>query len=396
MAKINKNRCILKSVDGTHPDIEISAENDTFVGRTRETQIADTLVSKKHLKVRANFEKKCIIFEILGLNSSALNGDVLDKDMEHMAFGHDIIEIIPTKYQYKVHFEMDELEPASLIEKKDRKRKRSDDDTDDRLPFGKRIKWKIDIFSDPKQPKPDTLWESFNNGQLLVYTPSNCEPSHKIAAYDMDGTLITTKSGKVFPTGVDDWKLAFGTTINTLKSKHSDGFKIVILTNQAGVSSGKTKIPDIKKKIENIIKALGVPVQAYIATGDSSFRKPLPGMWQALCDQKNGDVSVDMNLSYFVGDAAGRPENKSIKKKKDHSSADRLMAMNLGLEFFTPEEHFLKSTKQKWNKPEFDPKDFLSRTTQLINNPKTKIASTDLELILMVGAPGTGTYIFTI
>lgn len=42
----------------------------------------------------------------------------------------------------------------------------------------------------------------------------------------------------------------------------------------------------------------------------------------------------------FVGDAAGRPENKMLKTKKDHSTADRLFAINIGIKFFTPEEHF--------------------------------------------------------
>lgn len=390
MEKMKKKRCILKSVNETHPHIEIPADDYTFVGRTRESQVADTLVSKKHLKVRADFDKKCVIFEILGLNPSTLNGVSLEKDKEHRAFNGDVIEIIPSKYPYKVHFEFDEenSEPSNKLE---RKRKRSTDaDMVANLPSVKRIKWKIDIFLDKNQAAPGTPWESYNNGQLLVYTSPNCKPSDKIAAYDMDGTLIKTQSGKVFPTSVDDWKLAFGTVTTMLKSKHSNGFKIVILTNQAGVTSGKTKIPDIKKKIENIIKALGVPVQAFVATGDNCFRKPLTGMWQTLCDHKNADVLVNTSQSYFVGDAAGRPENKAMKKKKDHSSADRLMAMNLNLEFFTPEEHFMKATRQNWTKPEFDPKDFLSRTVQLINNPRTKITSVDLELIIMVGGPGTG------
>lgn len=392
METIQKKRCLLKSLHETHPHIEISADNDTFVGRTRESQVADTLVSKKHIKVRADFDKKCVIFEILGLNPSTLNGVSLAKDKEHRAFHGDIIEIIPSKYPYKVHFEIEEVKPKPL-EKLERKRKRStEDQAIGNLPLLKRMKWKIDIFLDLKQHTPGTPWESYNNGQLLAYTSPNCKPSEKIAAYDMDGTLIKTQSGKVFPTSIDDWKLAFGTVTTMLKSKYADGYKIVILTNQAGVTSGKTKVPDIKKKIENIIKALGVPVQAFIATGDNCFRKPLTGMWQALCDHKNGDVTIDINQSYFVGDAAGRPENKSMKKKKDHSLVDRLMAMNLNLEFFTPEEHFLKAKRQNWTKPEFDPKDFLNRTVQLINNPRTKIVSVDLELILMVGGPGTGKF----
>jgi hypothetical protein len=37
----------------------------------------------------------------------------------------------------------------------------------------------------------------------------------------------------------------------------------------------------------------------------------------------------DMAKSYFVGDAAGRPD--------DHSGTDRKWAMNAGLKFYTPE-----------------------------------------------------------
>lgn len=389
MAKAPTRRCLLKSVNNTHPHIEIF-EAERFIGRTRETQIADTLVSKKHLKMRADFDKKFVIIEVLGLNPSTLNGVPIEKNGEHKAFDGDIIEIIPSKHQYKIHFEVEKSTQQKPSEGIGQKRKRSVDDISKSLPSSKRMKWKIDVFLDTKSHVAGAPWETYNNGQLFVYTSPDCQSSEKIGAYDMDGTLISTKSGKVFPTDVDDWKLAFGTVITTVKAKYNDGFKIVILTNQAGVTSGKTKVADIKKKIENIIKALGVPVQAFVATGDNCFRKPLIGMWQTLCDLKNDDISVDYNPSYYVGDAAGRPENKAMKKKKDHSTVDRLMALNIGLEFFTPEEHFLKASRQTWVKPEFEPSEFLNRSIELLCDPKQQIVSKDFEIILMVGGPGTG------
>ena len=55
--------------------------------------------------------------------------------------------------------------------------------------------------------------------------------------------------------------------------------------------------------------------------------------------QANGGVKVDLNQSIYVGDAAGRPAEG--KKKKDFSFSDRLFALNAGLKFYTPEEHFL-------------------------------------------------------
>lgn len=390
MESTKKKQCLLKSVNQTHPHIEIALDADTFIGRTRETQVQDTCVSKKHLKVRVDSDNRCIILELLGMNPSTLNGVQIEKSKEYKAYNGDVIELIPSQYPYKVIAEFERPNSKKSPEPIEKKRKRSVDDPGD-FPSFKRMKWKIDIYLDT-QPRQShgSSWQSYNKGQLVVYTPAGCKSSTKIAAYDMDGTFIATQSGKVFPTSIDDWKLAFGSIVPTLKAKHAEGYKIVIFTNQMGVSSGKTKLPDIKKKIENVIGALSVPVQAFVATGDNCFRKPLIGMWQALCDHKNDGVSIDMNQSYYVGDAAGRPENKAIKKKKDHSSADRLMALNLSLPFYTPEEHFMKVGKQNWIKPEFNPKEYLSNSIELVNNPRTKITSTDLELIIMVGGPGTG------
>jgi bifunctional polynucleotide phosphatase/kinase len=59
-----------------------------------------------------------------------------------------------------------------------------------------------------------------------------------------------------------------------------------------------------------------------------------------------------------VGDAAGRPEQKNpVKRKKDHSLADRLMALNIEIPFFTPEQHFQNLKDSEWLRPEFNPKE---------------------------------------
>lgn len=384
---MSKKRCFLKSVAGTHPDIEIS-ETSTFVGRTRETRIADTMVSKKQLKVRADLNKRCIFIEKLGINPSTLNGSALPKDCEQRANDGDLIEVLPSKYPYRVHFEIDEQNQQQQPSGSSKRKRSVDESGSNSVPPNKKMKWLIDIKPDAAQN--GSLWQSYNSGKLLVYTPTNCKASEKVGAYDMDGTLITTRSGKVFPTDIYDWKMAGGTVVPTLKAKHKDGFKIVIFTNQAGVSSNKTTVADIKKKIENVIEGLGVPVQAFIATGDNFFRKPMTGMWQALCEHKNNGVPIDIDRSYYVGDAAGRPENKAMKRKKDHSSVDRLLALNIGLEFFTNDEYFSKASKQNWTKPEFNPQEFLARSIQLFHNPKQQLVSDKLEVILMVGGPGSG------
>ena len=53
------------------------------------------------------------------------------------------------------------------------------------------------------------------------------EWSPKIAAFDMDGTLITTASGRVFAKDRDDWKMAFPEVPGRLKElANKEGYKV--------------------------------------------------------------------------------------------------------------------------------------------------------------------------
>ena len=100
-------------------------------------------------------------------------------------------------------------------------------------------------------------WESFHDGKIHVLNAGDVCGSEKIAAYDMDGTIITTKSGRVFPIDSKDWRLLYeNRTRKKLDSLHSEGCKIVVITNQAGLATGKLKFDDFRAKIEGIIKAL--------------------------------------------------------------------------------------------------------------------------------------------
>ena len=418
MNESNQSKCLLKSVHDIHPDIEITSSEPIFIGRTTETRIEDTLVSKKQINLRANFESQKVTLKVIGVNASGMNGEALEKNRTYTAQEGDIVEVLHRKYPYRVCFVHEPIERNLTTESTNgvdnspekvsncsngaeaRKRKLSSSTgrfvQEERNQLSKKRKWLIDLYLDAKLPFPDDAqWESFNSGQLICYTPIGMAARNRIAAYDMDGTLIATQSGKVFPKDANDWKIAFSTVCPVIREKHEAGFKIVIMTNQAGVSKGRTKLSDLKTKIENIIKRLNVPVQVFIATGNGCFRKPLTGMWQALCSLKNSDIAIDSQNSFFVGDAAGRPENKLIKRKKDHSTVDRLMALNCGLIFFTPEQHFLRAREEKWFKPDFVPNTVIAND-QLIESPKgAKIEVDALEVIVMVGGQGSGKSHFT-
>lgn len=75
-----------------------------------------------------------------------------------------------------------------------------------------------------------------------------------------------------------------------------------------------------------------------MATAKDAYRKPNTEMWELFSQSFNGDVKVDRDKSFFVGDAAGR--------KKDHGSSDKEFAENCGLKFYTEDEFFVKEVQK--------------------------------------------------
>ena len=56
--------------------------------------------------------------------------------------------------------------------------------------------------------------------------------SLQIAAFDLDGTIITTSSGRTFAKDRNDWQILYPEVPGKLKELSRKGFKIVFLTNQ--------------------------------------------------------------------------------------------------------------------------------------------------------------------
>ncbi|XP_078511306.1 bifunctional polynucleotide phosphatase/kinase-like [Lissotriton helveticus] len=240
---------------------------------------------------------------------------------------------------------------------------------------------------------PRDSWEE--HGKLLVFNKKGVQASSKIAGFDIDGTIITTKSGKVFPVGPDDWRILYPEIPKKLKQLLSEGYKIVFFTNQLGISRGKLKPEVFKAKAEAIIEQLALPVQVLVATGMGIYRKPALGMWHHLCDKANAGIEVDVEGSLYVGDAAGRPANWAPdRKKKDFSCSDRLFALNIGLKFATPEEFFLGWKKAEFHLPTFDPRK-LDAAAPLYDPPTAQLVSRSQEVVVAVGLPAAGKSTFT-
>ena len=149
------------------------------------------------------------------------------------------------------------------------------------------------------------------------------KPNKYIAAFDLDGTLIKTKSGNKFPKNGTDYQYAFDNVQEKLNELLLQKYKIVIFTNQKGIKTKKTNKTDIINKITKLFPF----ADYFISTDDDLYRKPMIGMFDKFMEL-NGEVK-DI---FYVGDAAGR--------KNDHSYADINFAYNANIKFLTETEYF--------------------------------------------------------
>ncbi|VDM71707.1 unnamed protein product [Strongylus vulgaris] len=93
--------------------------------------------------------------------------------------------------------------------------------------------------SQEKHKASSGKWESKHLDAVLIFTHNQCEPRAKIAAFDMDGSLVSTKSGRVYPVNNNDWRMTFNETAPRIKKLYDEqGYKIVIFTNQKGIQVG--------------------------------------------------------------------------------------------------------------------------------------------------------------
>ncbi|KAI5427233.1 hypothetical protein KIW84_032586 [Lathyrus oleraceus] len=186
-------------------------------------------------------------------------------------------------------------------------------------------------------------WKAFQT-VIFLERDDGLQDSSKIAAFDFDGCLAKTA---VNITGPNAWSLMYPVIPDKLQSLYNNGYKLVIFTNESNIERWKNqrqKAVDSKiGRLNQFIEKVKVPIQVFIACGTGKsgkagtkeadpFRKPKPGMWQLMEKHFNSGITIDMNQSFYVGDAAGR--------KKDHGDADIKFAEANGLKFHLPEDYF--------------------------------------------------------
>jgi bifunctional polynucleotide phosphatase/kinase len=207
--------------------------------------------------------------------------------------------------------------------------------------------------------------------------------SEKILALDLDDTLIAPKGKGAHSSGENDWVILHEEKLRA-KLKQFEGYKIVIFTNQKGISKGHIDVNTWKRKVEKVQEALKINFLILAATEDDYYRKPCVGMWELMGEMFNSDITPIPEKSIYVGDAAGRLKN--TKGKKDHSDSDYKFALNIGCKFNTPEEFLEIVKKETIPKIAFDPKIYQKNESLTIDN----VVAKEQEIIIFVGSAGSG------
>ena len=216
-------------------------------------------------------------------------------------------------------------------------------------------------------------------------------PKTKIGMFDMDGTLIKTKSGETFPTDKDDWEWRFPNVPDRLRALSKD-HKLYIITNQAGISSGKQIETQILEKIGKMLTELNIPITVFIPTAKDYWRKPNTSIAEHFILGPNPPDRM-----FYVGDAAGRPG--------DFSDVDRKFAFNMyslmkflypqlkpsqRTAFFNETEYFTGSRSGKSSWKGFDPAQFLTSIDETRLSSLPPLEPDRLYIIILIGPPGSG------
>lgn len=205
---------------------------------------------------------------------------------------------------------------------------------------------------------------------------NNPLPSQKLLSFDFDGTITQDLKSD---------NLLYDKTLMETKIKEylDKGYTLCLFSNQKGVSTGKAKLEDIQKKIENIFtKKLNLPISIIFSTDDDYYRKPYIGMLELFEEKYNKGTQLNRGESIFVGDAAGRKKN-SYRKNNDFSDSDYKFALNGGMQFKTPEMFFL-GKQEEIPKVQIDLHKYDNNNNDHINYPEEQ------EMIILIGSPGSG------
>lgn len=158
----------------------------------------------------------------------------------------------------------------------------------------------------------------------------------RLALFDLDGTLVVSKSGKRWAADGDDWVFV-GDVPSVLQRYATEGWVVAIITNQSEMSRARSEAGP-RTKINRVLDALfaanGWAPWCLVAKGPTSesvYRKPARGLFDVLLSELEITRVADV---FMCGDAAGRDGSRLEYRWSD---SDAMFAFEIGAAFHTPD-----------------------------------------------------------
>jgi DNA 3'-phosphatase len=218
----------------------------------------------------------------------------------------------------------------------------------------------IEAVVPKKVPPSSASWQSLHDNFVLIRKPrlrtmkgndnTPTPPQHrqKVAAFDLDGTLVrwVSESPGFWPSQLAHYELWNAAVITKMQHLYDhEHHLLVIFTNQGGIQgahNGKkaTLIKAIIDWLESLVQRPLIVVASTKSLKkykDRSFHKPTPNMWNKILVPYFGKKSArfDARESFFVGDSADENDPQGgVDKKFAERAGDGLGA------FYTPDDYF--------------------------------------------------------
>ncbi|KAF9175821.1 Charged multivesicular body protein 4b [Mortierella sp. AD011] len=207
---------------------------------------------------------------------------------------------------------------------KSTKKRGEPSDTLDASPSAKKPMFSIFEKKPSKPLEPaDIRWETHGTS-FIVGEAFNPKAGSKVAAFDLDQTLIKVNGKHKWPKNADDWVWWAASVPAHLKEIADTGYTIVIITNQGGLDGNVARQDEMRSKFEKISAQLRLPMWILISMQKDHYRKPMTGLWHWLeAKFHESNIEIDRADSYYVGDAAGRHDGWKVGAVKDFNNTDR-------------------------------------------------------------------------
>ncbi|KAM0788199.1 hypothetical protein ACM66B_001358 [Microbotryomycetes sp. NB124-2] len=245
------------------------------------------------------------------------------------------------------------------------------------------------------------------NKTCLVAQTRHFQLKRKVALFDFVPTVIGLQGGSSVPS--ESYTFNEG-VVDKMRELQQKGYCIVLYACFVCIYSEEkmNQQRDLFNVIALELSRQGVDLQIFGACKRDEWWKPSPCVWyhlQTCCAAER--IEINMSDSFYCGSAAGRTyKDRMSAPKPDWNDYDRCFALNVGLEFITPQDLFQGGDMEhtwalkQWNPAEWrhDRPFFEPTSTPLVYRQVRNEFSMDkpiLDVTIAVGPPACGkTFLF--